>query len=167
MYYVFLDIDGVFTSARVHVAHNGAYPIWAKFDSTAVDFMNYIHDAYEVKFVLMSSWGNGINVSGMIGHWIESTFASAGFRGEFARELKVDPNNILRDDYSKRRGDYVKNYLDNYAVDYEDFILFDDETHNFDDVLDDKRLVQTDPENGLLLKHMNKAKSIMGEWKKK
>ena len=52
-YLVFLDIDGVFTSSRVHYAHNAVYKMWHRFDPVAVDFMNKIHDKYPVEFVLI------------------------------------------------------------------------------------------------------------------
>ena len=54
-YLVFLDIDGVFTSSRVHYAHNAVFNIWHRFDPVAVDFMNKIHDKYPVEFVLIST----------------------------------------------------------------------------------------------------------------
>ena len=38
-YLVFLDIDGVFTSSRVHFAHAAAYEMWHRFDPVAVDFI--------------------------------------------------------------------------------------------------------------------------------
>ena len=48
-YLVFLDIDGVFTSSRVHYAHNASYDMWHRFDPVAIDFMNKIHDRYPVE----------------------------------------------------------------------------------------------------------------------
>ena len=47
-YLVFLDIDGVFTSSRVHAAHNASYDSWHLFDPVAIDFMNRIHDTHPV-----------------------------------------------------------------------------------------------------------------------
>ena len=166
-YLIFLDIDGVFTSNRVHYAHNAEYKLWARFDPVAVDFMNKIHDTYPVEFVVMSTWKNNLrNDDHMIEHWVRAAFANSGFRGDFASPWKTDP-----DDFSHMkkwdRGDQVKDYLENFATDVEDFVLFDDNQYRFNEILGKKRLVRTDPDNGLLHKHMLHATSLMGNWEKK
>lgn len=163
-YLVFLDIDGVFTSNRVHVAHNGSYALWSRFDPVAVDFMNWIHDTHPVEFVIMSTWKNHLDSDDVnIKHWVVSAFYNSGFRGKIADPWKTY-DSILnpRED----RGHEVKSYLDCYGHDIEDYILFDDSKFNFKQVLGKGRHVLTDPENGLLFKHMLNAKSIMGEWTK-
>jgi hypothetical protein len=167
-YLVLLDIDGVFTSHRVHIAHN-AYEakILQRFDPVAVDFMNWIHDTYPVEFVLMSTWKNDLrNDDVMIEHWIRSAFANSGFRGMFANPWKTDPDNFAS---VKRwdRANEVKDYLENFGSDVEDFILFDDNRYKFKEILGKQRLVHTDSDNGLLFKHMLNAKSIMGTWEKR
>lgn len=167
-YLVFLDIDGVFTSSRVHTAHNAAgLPLWQRFDPVAIDFMNYIHDTYPVEFVIMSTWKNDLrNDDQMIEHWVRAAFANSGFRGLIASPWKTDPDNFA---LNKKwdRGNEVKDYLENFGSDVEDFILFDDNRYNFKEVLGKQRLVQTDSENGLLHKHMLNAKSLMGNWEKR
>jgi hypothetical protein len=45
--------------------------------------------------------------------------------------------------------------------------LFDDNRYNFKEALGKNRLVWTDAENGLLIKHMQNAQSMMGTWVKK
>lgn len=167
-YLILLDIDGVFTSWRVHEAHN-AYQaaMWQRFDPVAVDFMNYIHDTYPVEFVLMSTWKNYLRTDDiMIEHWVRAAFANSGFRGVIASPWKTDPDNFAG---QKKwdRGDEVKNYLENFATDVKDFILFDDNRHRFKEILGRRRLVLTDPDNGLLHKHMLNAKSLMGNWEKR
>ena len=167
-YLVFLDIDGVFTSARVQYAHNATYGIWHRFDPIAVDFMNKIHDMYPVEFVLMSTWKNYLDSKDKnIEHWIRSAFGNSGFRGNFANPWKTDPDEEWVNRNNFRRGDEVKLYLEIYGQDVKDFILFDDNRYNFKEALGKGRLVQTDPENGLLHKHMMNAWSIMGTWEKK
>jgi hypothetical protein len=138
--------------------------MWHRFDPVAVDFMNKIHDRYPVEFVLMSTWKNYIDVkSHTIEHWVRAAFGNSGFRGQFATPWKTDPDNLaLQKKWD--RGDEVREYLDTYATDVKDFILFDDNVYNFDKALGVKRLVRTDPENGLLYKHMLHAQSIMGQW---
>lgn len=163
-YLVFLDIDGVFTSSRVHYAHGAEYGMWHRFDPVAVDFMNKIHDRFPVEFVLMSTWKNHLNAGDTnIEHWIKSAFGNSGFRGKFADPWKTDPDNRL-DSNTSFRGVEVQDYLTNHAQDARDFILFDDNVYDFDTVLGKRRLVRTDPENGLLYRHMKDAMSIMGQW---
>jgi hypothetical protein len=164
-YLVFLDVDGVLTSHRVHTAHN-AYQaaMWQRFDPVAVDFFNFVHDAYPVEFCLMSTWKNGLDTNdSMVEHWVRSAFANSGFRGLLASPWKTDPNNVAS---TKRwdRAHEVQDYLENYGFDVEDFLLFDDSRHKFKEVLGKNRLVLTDSIDGLLHKHMLNAKSMMGNW---
>jgi hypothetical protein len=167
-YLVFLDIDGVFTSSRVHYAHNGSYRMWSKFDQNAIDFMNKIHDRYPVEFVIMSTWKNFIDAkSFQIEHWIWSAFSNSGFRGKLASPWKTDPDELWINKKGMDRADEVLEYLNTYGTDIEDYILFDDNRYRFNEILPKKRLVLTDPENGLLYKHMLNAQSIMGNWKEK
>lgn len=126
-YLVLLDIDGVFTSNRVHVAHNAVDSMWQRLDIVVVDFMNYIHDTYNAEFVIMSTWARGCDVKNpMIEHWVRACFASAGFRGQFARPWKTDPDNIVLTKGLHDRAYAVKDYLDNFGHDVDDFILFDE-----------------------------------------
>lgn len=166
-YLVFLDIDGVFTSARVNSAHNASYDMWHRFDPVAVDFMNRIHDTYAVEFVVMSTWKNYIDAtSNQVEHWVRAAFGNSGFRGQFAKPWKTDPKESWINLPGMDRGDEVRMYLQDYAADVEDFILFDDNAYNFESALGKRRLVRTDPDNGLLHKHMLNALSLMGTWQK-
>lgn len=168
-YLVFLDIDGVFTSSRVHYAHNAVYDMWQRFDPVAVDFMNKIHDRYPVEFVLISTWKNYLrNDDHNIEHWIRAAFANSGFRGDFATMWKTDPDNLWSNKPQPYdRSHEIKDYLETYGQDIEDFLIFDDNDYGFEKVLGIKRWIKTDPENGLLYKHMLKAQSIMGQWHEK
>lgn len=168
-YLVFLDIDGVFTSSRVQCAHNATNIMWHRFDPVAIDFMNKIHDNYAVEFVLMSTWKNYLDVNNtMIEHWVTSAFGNSGFRGTLAQPWKTDPDNtIWQRKGANDRAHEVKEYLERYGTDVEDYILFDDNRYKFKEVLGKNRLVQTDPDNGLLHKHMLHAQSILGQWNKK
>lgn len=165
-YLVFLDIDGVFTSSRVHYAHNAVYGMWHRFDPVAVDFMNRIHDRYQVEFVLISTWKNYLrNDDHNIEHWIRAAFGNSGFRGDFGNPWKTDPDNLsIVKDKPYNRAHEIKDYLEVYGHGVKDFIIFDDNDYLFDQVLGKRRLVRTDTENGLLYKHMKNAQSIMGTW---
>ena len=166
-YLVFLDIDGVFTSSRVHYAHAADYDMWHRFDPVAVDFMNRIHDRYPVEFVLMSTWKNYLDVDNNdVLHWIRAAFGNSGFRGKLADPWKTDPKEERL--YSRwDRAHEVLYYLNEYGLDVVDYILFDDNAYQFNSVLPKKRLVLTDPVDGLLYKHMKNAQSIMGTWMEK
>lgn len=166
-YLAFLDIDGVLTSNRVHVAHNAADAMWKRFDPVAIDFLNYMHDTYDVEFVIMSTWALGCDPKNTSNeHWVHACFASAGFRGKIASPWKVNAEDIVLGGLNARAY-AVKNYLEQCANFIDDFILFDDTQYDFDKILGKKRLVRTDSNDGLLFKHMLRAKAIMGNWKKK
>lgn len=166
-YLCFLDIDGVLTSQRVHTTYQGEYNMWCQFDQVAIQFFNWMHDTYPIETVIMSTWKNYLrNDDPMIEHWVRSAFANSGFRGTLASPWKTDPDNLAP---VKKwdRGNEVKDYLENYGKDIEDFILFDDSRHRFKEILGKNRLVWTDSMNGLLHKHMLNAKSLMGNWEKR
>lgn len=165
MYLVFLDIDGVFTSHRVTFASANPKEMWVEFDPIAVNFMNRLHHKYDVEFVLMSTWKDGLDAEeDMISHWVLAAFRNAGFEGNFAPKWKTNTENKKKT-FQYDRHHEVQEYLDFYKPD--DFLLFDDNTYKFDTHLNKKRLIQTDPTNGLLYKHMQKAMSIVGEWETK
>ena len=161
-YLVFLDIDGVFTSSRVHYAHNASYEMWHRFDPVAVDFMNKIHDRYPVEFVMISTWKNFIDAkSKQSEHWVRSAFGNSGFRGQFANPWKTDPEETwINKGHRYNRAHEIRDYLADYATDVKDYIIFDDNDYEFKNVLGKSRLVRTDPENGLLYKHMKNAQII-------
>jgi hypothetical protein len=166
-YLVFLDIDGVLTSNRVHTAHAADYGMWARFDPVAVDFFNKIHDRHPVQFVIMSTWKKYLDATDQgILHWVQSAFANSGFRGSLADPWKTDPTDLAQFNRWDRAHE-VQYYLEQYGPDIEDYILFDDNTYQFKTVLGKGRLIHTDPENGLLYKHMLNAQSMMGTWHKK
>ena len=168
-YLIFLDIDGVFTSSRVHYAHNAVYGMWHRFDPVAVDFMNRIHDRYPVEFVLISTWKNHLrNDDVQVEHWIRAAFGNSGFRGDFASPWKTDPDNLgVAKPRPYDRSHEIRDYIETYSQDVLDYIIFDDDDYDFERVLGKKRLICTDVENGLLHKHMMRAQSIIGQWDKK
>ena len=164
MYLVFLDIDGVLATKRTFTAFPTEYDLWAKFDPVAVDFFNWIHDNYDVQFVVMSTWKR--NMDGLMSiHWVNSCLQNSGFRGTLASPWRTNPKDDPHVEHTLDRAHQVKAYIDNAKPD--DFILFDDNSFHFKDVLGKGRLIQTHAENGLLVSHMNNAKALMGGWNKK
>ena len=164
-YLVFLDIDGVFTSTRVQYASANSTDMWNKFDPTAVEFMNKIHDRVDgVYIMLISTWKDHLDTDGvMIEHWVTSSFRNAGFRGEFNNPWKTNPDNIYTS--KETRAHEIRDYLE--GRDIKDYIIFDDNDYDFDTILGKRRHIKTDSENGLLFKHMKNAMSIIGEWESK
>lgn len=165
-YLVFVDIDGVLTSARAQMSHNASYMIWSKFDPIAIDFFNRIHDTFVgVEFIIMSTWrhidGFQDREAGHAPHWVQSAFANAGFRGTISLNWKTGETSRTG---PQRRAYEVKEYLADNPCD--DYILFDDDW-DFNNVLGKKRHIKTDSQNGLLFKHMEKAWSICGMWKRR
>ena len=169
-YFVFVDFDGVLTSERVHYTNtDDAYDMWAQFDPIAMQFFNKIHNTYDsVKFVWTTSWRNHISQGGELEHILYSMWYNAGFRGFFGDPWRVNPDDCMIGEVTHRnRAHEIKHYLENYGQGHKDFIIFDDNDYNFNQVLGIKRFVKTDYENGILYKHMKHASSLMGTWDKK
>ncbi len=165
-YIVFLDIDGVFTSTRAQYASANQYDLWNIFDPVAISFMNKIHDRVDgVYFALVSTWKNYLRTDDhMIEHWMTSSFRNAGFRGEFWSPWKTNPDNFTK---FKTRAYEAKDYMETFTPDLKDFIVFDDNDYNWEQVFGKKRWIRTDAENGMLMKHMKDAMSIIGHWDEK
>lgn len=160
-YAVFVDVDGVLTSTRVHIA-NAIEEMWSTFDPIAIAFFNRLDSQYDIDFVLMSTWKIGMDVDNPTHyHWINSTFRNAGFRGRFPHDRwRTNPTNKPTT-IQWSRPQEVQEYLENWP--YQDWLLFDDD-YDFNAVLQPKRHIKTDPHNGLLVKHMQHAMSIVGNW---
>lgn len=100
--------------------------------------------------------------------WINSSFRNAGFRGNFPwPNWKTNPRNEL-DKYNRMNGRAIEvaDYLKEFGP-YDDFLLFDDSNYDFNATLGIKRWIRCDSENGILVKQMMHAMSIMGQWEKK
>ena len=99
----------------------------------------------------------------MTEHWAYSMWYNAGFRGNFAKDWRV--NKLDESHLYAYRALEVKEYLEEHPAD--DFIIFDDSDYNYNDTLGVKRFIKTDSNEGMLFKHMKDAWSIMGTWDKK
>lgn len=168
-YLIFVDFDGVLTSNRVHFAQEeGAYPLWSSFDPIVMEYFNKIHRKHDVGFVWTTTWRNHLQDTGHLQHILYSMWYNAGFRGNFAEPWRVNPDNLTNEEMAlHRRAEEIKNYLEVYSPNCEDYLIFDDSDYNFNNVLGKKRFIKTDVDNGLLFKHMLKAQSIMGDWEKR
>lgn len=169
-YLVFLDVDGVFTSFRVQTASANPHEMWSKFDPIAIEFMNSIHDRVDgVYFALVSTWKEYIRADDAhASHWVLSAFRNAGFRGEFFRPWKTNPENDTKFyGPGKNRAHEMLDFMKTYTPDLKDFCVFDDNDYQWNNILGKKRWIRTDPHNGLLFKHMEHAKALTGGWDKK
>lgn len=163
LYLIFLDIDGVLTSERTWAGSTcDNSDLWDKFDPIAIDFFNWIHDRWDVHFVLLTTWKNGLDPNNSHHKlWVSSALRNAGFRGHIAPDWMTNPNH-----FRMTRGEEVVEYLDTHSI-YDDFLIFDDNAFDYQIKTGVKRLVRTDAHNGLLYNHMTRAKSLLGQWEKK
>jgi len=172
-YLVFVDFDGVLTSSRVHLSQDtdpyNHYPMWSTFDPVVVEFFNKLHHKYEgVRFVWTTSWRNNVPKDISVEHLAYSMWYNAGFRGMFGDPWTVNPDD-QRDGYMNHtsRAEEIKHYLENYAQGCKDFVIIDDNDYNFNKVLGIKRFVRTNPDDGMLLKHMKNILALTGNWDKR
>lgn len=170
-YLAFLDIDGVLCSHRVQVAFGGD-GFWTRFDPVAIDYLNTLHDRFDIGFVICSTWKNSLDTDDTtIEHWVRSAFQNSGFRGNINRPWKTNPENKTwsHSELSSRdqRPTEVKMYLEEYGHFIDDYIIFDDDSYNYKEVLGKSRQVKPDQNNGLLFKHILNAESLVGVWDKK
>ncbi len=168
-YVVFLDIDGVFTSTRVHLAKNVEHSaMWDTFDPIAVDVLNSLDRDFYVDFVLMTTWVQGLQYSDpTIYHWVTATFRNAGFRGNFPFPgWKVNPGDKPQT-LVNNRAHWVADYLAAERLTYADFLIIDDTDYSFNKVLGVKRFIRTDAHDGMLTQHIKNIRSLTGNWEKK
>jgi hypothetical protein len=140
--------------------------MWSRFDPVAVSFLNKLHDNVDdLSFVWTTSWRLDMPDNDMTLHWAYTMFHNAGFRGKFGKPFRTEKLN--EGNYFNSRSYEVLDYLKKYGNDTKDFMVLDDEDYHFDELLSKKRFVKTDPVNGMLYKHMEKAWSLVGSWDKR
>lgn len=167
-YLVFLDVDGVFVTPRSNAVHELQHSHWTVFDPVAVHLMNWLHDTYPVRFVLMSTWKDGLDVNDKnLQAWVNASFRNSGFRGAFAENWKVREGGYPSFRLDGRALEVLQYLKDFGEFEVEDFLLFDDTPYQFNALLGKKRFVQTDANNGVLLKHVQHTKSLTGPWSKR
>jgi hypothetical protein len=160
-YVLFLDIDGVLASSRVHMGLTSRHSlVWDKFDPTAIDFLNGLFVDYDLSLVLTSTWRN---FSHSDPQWVFSAFRNAGFLGKWATPNWRTGHNFTSTLYG--RALEVRDYLNTFPL-YDDYLILDDTDFGFNKVLPRKRFVRTDAHDGMLHKHMLNVLSITGNWEK-
>ena len=126
---IFLDIDGVLTSARAHCALCPRHLqglIWHNFDPVAIGFLNRLVDQFkDLRFVLSSTWRKiydqrtmtmMLNQTGWNGEWHQNwKTPEIGTRGQdidaWVREHKPTKFAILDDDPNPKEFLTLTDYL--------------------------------------------------------
>jgi len=123
---IFLDIDGVITSARVQS--------FQTLDKYAVNFINHVCDQAPAEVVISSAWRS----------------EDKSFFEQFFTHLHKDwRTTLLR---LSNRGGEIQEWLDRHKV--EDYLILDDESDMLGSQMG--HFVKTDTYNGLLFGHMRK-----------
>lgn len=148
---IFLDIDGVLTSARVHVAED-TRGMWSVFDRHAVQFLNRIAEEWAAEYVVSSTWRKLVNEQDL-----KFMLNNAGWRGTFHVNWATPVFN------SGRRGEEIEAWMQTYYPDIlpENYIILDDDADMLEHHMD--RLVRTDPEDGMLFRHYQQIKRLTVE----
>lgn len=141
-FYLFLDIDGVlwdwpYLKKEIDEGRIKRGGIIEDLKPESINALNYLIDklssCYDVKLVISSSW-----------------------RYNMERTLKILKNAGLKYDKTvdrtainfERRGLQIKQYLKN-KTNY-DFVIIDDEMHDFEDVFKKENIIKTDVIDGAL-----------------
>jgi hypothetical protein len=137
--YLFLDIDGVLTSARVHVASQKP-GTWAAFDPVAVNFLEKVVDKWPAEIVISSTWRRIYDRY----DW-EGLFGLSNMTRYFHQNWRTGL------DGPKRTHEIAEWLVAHGGPEY-NYIILDDEDHSFTE--EQKRhWVHTDSENGMTLEN--------------
>ena len=145
---IFLDIDGVLTSARVHSAL-GDSGFWHSFDPIAVDCIKRICFHHKFQIVISSTWRHDQHKDDLDGALI-----------------KADLKQFLHKDWKtpvtmRERGQEIVMWLDDHK-DVLEYIIIDDVVYPITPYIDhEEYIVETDPDNGLTYKNYVKILSII------
>lgn len=129
---IFLDIDGVVTSARVG---------WFHFDENAVNFIKWLTEKGDCKVVISSGWRHAHS---------QKFFAEHFDLHEHWRTPSV-PN--------RKRGEEIDVWLKQHP-EIMGYVILDDDTDMLENQM--ANFVHTCSTNGLLYDHMHKVKDILG-----
>ena len=139
--YIFLDIDGVLTSARLHVATRKT-GVWSAFDPVAVSFLEKLVVKWPAEIIISSTWRNLFTKD-----QFNMLFGNSNLANYFHQVWKTP---IL----GGARGLDINAWLSAHGGKEAVYIILDD---NSDFLPEQKhRLVQTDAEEGMLSKHYSR-----------
>lgn len=154
---IFLDIDGVLTGGRVHMGTNGSAGFggaWKQFDPVAVAFLNKFAEDYDCQLVLSSTWRLCF---GEINKALPFILQGGGLRITPAKPWVTESFAM------KPRAQEIRAWIEDWKPD--NFIIFDDNAdagYGFEDYF-----VHTDGMDGMLFRHMERAREIADKWNSK
>lgn len=152
---IFLDIDGVFTSERVHrtIQNKSHYGVWAKFDPIAIDYFNNLYFNHNISFVICSSWRNTFETKGL-----KHILYSAGFQGAILSCTQND-NRVINKPKS------IEQFIEDHKP--KNWLVVDDECRQWDQTIfvPKKTAVKTCTFNGLDCFAMEECSNIIRSWK--
>lgn len=149
---VFLDFDGVLTSARVHAAHGDGAP-WKTFDPVT---LNFFKRQMNVEFVISSTWRLHFDFRG-----ITHIFGSTGWDIPLHQIwCTPHPSKVGITDRNKDYGSRAREimaWIDEHLGD-RDFVVVDDAVGPWPDHW---KVVQTDPTEGMLWQHYDTFNALL------
>lgn len=151
---VFLDIDGVFTSERVHrtIFNKDNYGVWSKFDPIAIDYLNNLYHDNDIDFVICSSWRNSFDTKE-----IKHMLYSAGFQGAILASTQKDFRTI-----NKQKS--IQNFVEEHKP--KNWLVIDDECLSWGEpFIQKKNAVRTCTFNGFDCFAMEECTQIVNSWK--
>lgn len=146
---IFLDFDGVICTLRAHCAYSDGF-MWSHLDPVAVKMIERLANETDSKIVVSSTWRS---------HWdkgaIERFLLNAGMRTVPFHQSWRTPNLNAFD--NNNRGSEIAKFLSDHHL--ERYVIIDDDS----DMLAEQMpfFVKTDPLNGFMWEHFEKAKEIL------
>lgn len=137
--YIFLDIDGVLTSARLHLATQ-KQGVWTAFDPATVIFLEKVLAKWPAKLIISSSWRHIYPMHEF--HMLFGTSNAANYLHQ----------NWCTGSDGSRRADEIADWLSNHGGTDYNYLILDDEDHGFTDE-QKNHWIRTDPDNGMLFEH--------------
>jgi hypothetical protein len=137
---IFLDIDGVITSARIG---------WFTYDMYAVNYINWLCEQINAKVVISSTWRKSYEKEFFAEHF---KYLHDDWRTKVLPRIKMSE--------SVPRGAEIKEWMDRHP-DVDDYLILDDDSDMLDSQKD--RFVKTDTYNGLMFEHIIKIRDIFSK----
>ena len=137
---LFLDIDGVITSARIG---------WFTYDMYTVNYINWLCEQIDAKVVISSTWRKSYEKEFFAEYF---KYLHDDWRTKSLPRIKMSE--------SVPRGAEIKEWMDRHP-DVDDYLILDDDSDMLDSQKD--RFVKTDTYNGLMFEHIIKIRNIFSE----
>ena len=156
----FLDIDGVFTSERLHLASFASNKhFWQWFDPVALKFFDTLPYHYDIEYVMHSSW---LLTNNKFSEYRSMFYGHENFVQHFADNWRVDKTDD--GDHVDMREREILSYCMNEHIDLNDILIIDDDAKEFNELK--SYCIFTDYYDGMLEKHykeiLKRCKTMAG-----